>query len=91
MGFLNFRKKAYRSKPKITQKKCNYTPFPLTGTSLLNSLTGPPLTGLLVNGTKGVPLMNFVVYSVPVNRTLVNGTVPITGNTICPVNGNIVY
>ena len=34
--------------------------------------------------------MNFV-YSVPVNRTLVNGTVPITGNPVCHVIGSIVY
>ena len=43
----------------------------LTGTSLLNSLTGHPV----------VWLTNFV-YSVPVNRTI-----RLTGNCISPVNG----
>ncbi len=47
----------------------------LTGTSLLNLLTGLPV----------VQISNFV-YSVPVNQTLVNRTVRITGNPICPVN-----
>ncbi len=53
----------------------------LTGTYLL------PLTGLLV-----VRISNFE-YSVPVNRTPVNGTVRLTGSPVneCPVNGNGVY
>ncbi len=45
----------------------------LTGTSLLNSLTGLPV----------VRISNFV-YSIPVNQTPVNRTVRITGNPIWP-------
>ncbi len=44
------------------------------------SLTGHPLTGLLVNRTDGVPrYLDSLVNGCPVNECPVNG---------CPVNGN---
>ncbi len=56
----------------------------LTGTSLLNSLTGLPLTGLLV-----VQILNFV-YSVPVNECLVNGN-GVYYNMMCDIQFNSIY